>query len=503
MGAYGGRVSVREGAADGPHVREPDPRRWRALSVCLVAGFMALLDVSIVNVALPSIRHGLHASETDLQWILSGYALSFGLLLVPAGRLGDVRGRRSVFVVGLALFTLASAACGLAPGPGWLSAARLVQGFAGGLVIPQSAGFIQELFAGAERGKAFGLLGATIGISTAVGPLLGGLLIALGGATDGWRLVFFVNVPVGILAIALAFRFLPAGTKARRDESLDPVGVLLLGAGVLLILLPLVEERQWGGATKWLLIPAGIAVLGGFALWERAFARRGKDPMVDLTLFRRRSYTYGTLLGLLYFAGFTAIFFVITLFLQLGLGYSALIAGLTITPFALGSAVSSALGGRVVTRFGRPLIAGGLILVVAGLAATDVVTGLDDDGSVGWALVLPLLAAGIGSGLVIAPNSTLTLAEVPLRFAGSAAGVLQTGQRIGSAIGIALVGSVFFHRLAVSRGDWSSALRVALWLCVAIVVLALVLAILDIAGSRRGGPTRDVESRVADPRGVG
>jgi EmrB/QacA subfamily drug resistance transporter len=480
-----GRPPAGSGRPEG----EPDPRRWRALSVCLIAGFMALLDVSIVNVALPSIRQGLHASESDLQWILSGYALAFGLLLVPAGRLGDVRGRRTVFVVGLALFTLASAACGVAPGAGWLSAARILQGFAGGLVIPQSAGFIQELFRGAERGKAFGLLGATIGISTAVGPLLGGLLIALGGTDFGWRLVFFVNVPVGVLAIALAFRFLPAGSTERRRESLDPVGVVLLGLGVLLLLLPLVEERQWTSPLKWLLIPAGLLVIAGFVAWERFYARRGKDPMVEIDLFRVRSYTYGTVLGLLYFAGFTAIFFVITLFLQLGLHYSALEAGLAITPFALGSAAASALGGRVVTRAGRPLVAAGLLLVAAGLAVTDLVVGIDSGRSVGWAMAAPLLVAGVGSGLVIAPNQTLTLSEVPVRRAGSAAGVLQTGQRVGSAVGIAMVGSLFFNRLAATRGDWTAAVRAALWLCIGIVVLALVLALLDIAGERHRRPT--------------
>ena len=171
----------------------PDPRRWRGLAVCLVSGFMTLLDVSIVNVALPSIRAGLHASVSDLQWVLSGYALMFGLFLVPAGRLGDARGRRTVFLAGLSLFTLASALAGLSPGPGWLAGARLLQGAAGGLLNPQVAGFIQQLFRGAERGRAFGLLGATIGLSTAVGPLLGGAIIGVAGSPEGWRWVFYVN----------------------------------------------------------------------------------------------------------------------------------------------------------------------------------------------------------------------------------------------------------------------------------------------------------------------
>jgi EmrB/QacA subfamily drug resistance transporter len=457
---------------------EPDPRRWRALAVLLIAGFMGLLDVSIVNVALPSIRDSLGASESDLQWILSGYAVAFGLVLVSAGRLGDVRGRRNVFVIGLVLFSLSSAACGFAPEAVWLSAARLVQGVAAGLITPQTAGFIQELFRGAERGKAFGLLGATIGISTAVGPLLGGVLIALGGADWGWRLVFFVNLPVGIVALVLAFRFLPAAAARRRRESLDPVGIALLGIGVVLVLLPLVEERNWPGAEKWLLVPAGLVVLGCFAGWERAYARRGRAPMVDVGLLRTRSFSVGSTVALLYFAGFTAIFFVLTLFFQTGRGYSPLQAGLAITPFALGSAVSSALGGRVVVRLGRPLVAAGLLMVAAGLAATDVAVGLSDGADVGWLTAVPLLIAGVGSGLVISPNQTLTLSQVPIRYAGSAAGVLQTGQRIGSAVGIAAVGAMVFSRLDDS-GDWAGAVSAGLWLCVGIVVLALVLAVID------------------------
>jgi EmrB/QacA subfamily drug resistance transporter len=451
---------------------------------------MTLLDVSIVNVALPSIRDGLHASDSDLQWILSGYALTFGLVLVPAGRLGDVRGRRTVFMIGLVGFTLASVACGLAPGASWLTLARLVQGLAAGVLNPQIAGFIQELFQGAERGKAFGLLGAVIGISTAIGPLLGGALIALGGAEHGWRLIFFVNLPVGAVAVALAWRLLPARCgHERRRESLDPVGVVLLGVGVLLLLLPLVEEREWHGAGKWALIPAAFAVLASFVGWERRYERRGGDPTIDLSLFGIRSYTIGSSVALLYFAGFTAIFFVFTLFLQSGRGYSALLAGLAITPFALGSAVAAAIGGRLATRLGRPLVAAGLVLVAVGLAGTDVVINRVDGGSIGWATAGPLLVAGIGSGMVISPNQTLTLAEVPVRRAGSAAGVLQTGQRIGTAVGIAVVGSLFFSRLASTRGDWTAATVAGLRVCVAVILLALVLEGFDLLRGRRARRT--------------
>ncbi|WP_203938309.1 MFS transporter [Spirilliplanes yamanashiensis] len=445
---------------------------------------MSLLDVSIVNVALPSIEGGLGLDEAGLQWVVSGYALAFGLLLVPAGRLGDARGRRGMFVAGLALFTGASALAGLAPGPGWLIAARLLQGAGAGIINPQVSGLIQQLYRPEERGRPFGLLGAVIGVSTAVGPLLGGALIAGFGAEAGWRWVFFINLPIGVAAIVLGWRWIPAGEPARRREPLDPVGVALLGAAVLLLLLPLVQERQWTSPAKWLLVPAGLAVFAVFAAWERRYGRT-RAPLVDLALFRRRSYALGSLLALCYFAGFTAIFFVLTIYLQTGLGYSALLAGLAVTPFAAGSAVASAAGGRLVNAHGRRLVAAGLATVLAGLAGTVLALHLAPGRGAGWAMALPLLVAGLGSGLVISPNVTLTLAEVPVERAGSAGGVLQTGQRIGTAVGIAGVGAVFFNRLAASGGDWSAAVRPALLVTVGFVAVALAAAVADIRADRR------------------
>jgi MFS family permease len=487
---------------------------WPAFSVCLVAAFMTLLDVSIVNVALPSIRTGLNASQTQLQWIVSGYALAFGLVLVPSGRLGDVRGRRPVFVASLVLFTLASAGCGLAPTAAWLVAARLAQGVAGGILNPQVSGFVQELFQGPERGRAFGFQGAIIGISTAIGPLAGGTLINMFGTEHGWRAVFFVNVPIGLVAIVLAQRLLPRPSDERHRESLDPVGVLLLGAGVLLVLLPLVELGSSGSggsgsggssssgssssgsnglsaAWRWPMLGAAVVLLVGFVLWERRFARTGRAPMIDLTLFRRLSYAFGVAVGLVYFAGFTAIFFVFALYLQSGLGYGALESGLAITPFAAGSAIAAFAAGRVVNRFGRPLVAGGLAVVAIGLAVTAYVVHRQGGRDVGLATALPLLVAGLGSGAVISPNVTLTLSEVPVRQAGAAGGVLQTFQRIGAAVGIAAVGTIFFSRLASSaqtghgRPDWTGSLVLAFSLCAIAVTAAMVVALADVVHGRR------------------
>ncbi|MFC5831222.1 MFS transporter [Nonomuraea insulae] len=452
--------------------------RKRALAVCLVSAFMTGLDVSIVNVALPSIREGLHATEDGLQWTLSGYALTFGLLLVPAGRLGDARSRRKIFMVGVVGFTLSSAFCGLAWDMNVLIVSRLIQGMAAGMLNPQVSGLIQQMFQGYERGRAFGALGATIGVSTAAGPLIGGALVTVFGPEQGWRWVFLVNVPIGMVLLPLAWKLLPRPQPVhRRGESMDPVGVLLLGIGVAGLLLPFIQRHQWEGTAKWLLVPAALVVLGGFVTWERFYRR---EPLVNLALFRKRSYSLGAAIALFYFSGFTGIFFIFTLYLQNGHGYSPLLAGLSITPFAVGSASAAMLGGHLVTRMGRRLVAIGLTMVIIGLLATMAATLLVPGQAVGWATALPLLLAGMGSGLVISPNQAITLSEVPPEGGGSAAGVLQTGQRLGSAFGIAAAGTTFFGSLGEG---WATAFRHGLIVVIVSILIALSAAVYDLIRS--------------------
>ncbi|WIB26010.1 MFS transporter [Curtobacterium sp. MCSS17_015] len=468
---------------------QPDPNRWKALVICLLGGGIVLLDVSIVNVALQSISTGLPGTTPEaVQWILSGYALSFGLLLVPGGRLGDATGRRRMFVIGVGLFTLASALCGFAPNGIVLVVARLLQGLAGGLLTPQVTALIQQLFRGKERGTAFGLFGATVGIATAIGPLIGGLLITAFGTENGWRFVFFVNLPVGLVTILLAFRYLPAPKRDERGKKhdFDPVGIVLLGAAVVALLLPFVQSQEWKGNAKWWLIVVAVVFGVLFVLWERHYGRT-KEPVVDLRLFRRRSFSLGVGLATVYFAGFTPLFFVLTLALQSGLHYSALMAGLASIPFAIGSGIASTVGGRVVHRFGRQLIVIGTILVLIGLGAVVWVVANHFESDLGWWLVLPLLVAGIGSGLTISPNQTLTLSEVPVEQGGSAGGLIQVGARVGSAIGIAAVGSVFYSTLADSRGDYAQGLPLGLAVSLGFVAVALVAGIVDVVVGKRHG----------------
>ncbi|HWD06192.1 MAG TPA: MFS transporter [Amycolatopsis sp.] len=465
---------------------EPDPRRWRALWICLIAGFMTLLDVSIVNVALPSMERGIGATPADVSWVVSGYALTFGLALVPAGRLGDDYGRRRMFLLGLALFVVTSALCGAAQNATWLVVARLAQGVAGGLLSPQVIGMMQQLFRGRERGKAFGAFGAVVGLSTAIGPVLGGLLIQGFGVEEGWRYVFYVNLPIGVLAILFGLRLLPKDVHDGRKNAPDLLGTLLLGLAVVAVMLPLVQEEEQTTRPQWWLMGVAAGLLLVFVLWERLLGKRGKHPLVNLKLLGLRSYSMGSTLGLVYFAGFTGIFLVLTLFFQQGLGFTALESGASMLAFAVGSAISPAIGGRFVHRFGRPMVVLGNLLAALGLAGTAWLVR-DYTGSaaeLAYLVAGPLFVAGFGSGLVVAPNQTLALEDVPPAEGGTAAGVLQTAQRIGSAIGTAIGGSLFFGQLTRSHGDYQGATALGLIGSTALVALSLLVGLADVVSAR-------------------
>ena len=464
---------------------EPDPRRWRALWVTLVAGFMSLLDVSIVSVALPSMRSGLDTSPAAVQWVVSGYALTFGLMLVPAGRLGDAYGRRRLFLVGLAGFVLSSAAAGVAPGVETLVAARLVQGLAAGCLAPQNSALIQQLFRGAERGRAFGLFGATIGVSTAAGPVVGGLILALAGEETGWRWVFYVNVPIGALAFVLALRLLPRAARGARGH-IDLVGVALLGAGALALLFPLVQAEAGGLSRFWWSFPIGVALLVGFARWEQHVVGRGGQPVFDPRLVTRtRGYAAGASLGTVYFLGFSGIWLVLALFFQTGLDYTPLQSGLSVTPFALGSASTAVLAGRLVERYGRALTVVGLAGVAVGLAGAATILLLVPPESAGWAVAPALLLGGLGGGFVISPNITMTLRNVPVEMAGAAGGGLQTAQRFGASIGTAALPGLFYVVLSSAGDDYSVAAAAGLAVALVTTLAALVLAVLDYRRDRR------------------
>jgi EmrB/QacA subfamily drug resistance transporter len=465
-----------------------DPRRWRALAVTQMAAFMVLLDVSIVNVALPSIERGLAMPAATVQWVVSGYALTLGLTLVPAGRLGDALGRRRMFLIALAAFVVTSALTGAAPSTGLLIAARLLQGVAGGMLIPQNSGLIQELFRGAERGRAFGILGATIGLATASGPVIGGLILALVPGPDDWRWVFYVNVPIGLVALVLAARLVPATTGGWRGVDLDLLGSLLLGGGVLSLLVPLVAAGSEDLNRLWWLWGVAALLLAMFCWWEVHTVRQRRQPLLNPRLARTSGYAAGAGIGLVYFIGFTGIWLVLALFLQNGLGYSPLRSGLTVTPFALGVAASAIIAGRLVYRRGRWLTVYGLTAMMVGLIATALVLRHTTGDAAAWAIVTPLLVAGLGGGMVTSPNMTLTLQHVPVEMAGAAGGAVQTAQRIGAAIGTATLATIFYHMLTSTGHDYSTAVSDTLLAASGFMLLALLMALTEVM-RRRHRPT--------------
>jgi EmrB/QacA subfamily drug resistance transporter len=454
----------------------PDPRRWRILTVSLLVGFMSLLDVTIVNVAVPSIRAGLETSAATIQWVVSGYALTFGLTLVAGGRLGDVYGRRRLMALGLVGFVVSSAAVGLSPSGAAIVAARLAQGACAGLLTPQNSGLIQDLFVGEERGRAFGLFGFTVSVAAASGPLAGGAIIGMLGEEQGWRWLFLLNVPIGLVALVLVWRLVPGRPDhgGEHDLGIDVVGALLLGAVVLAVLFPLVSLES--GASLPLLVLLAAPPLGwAFVKWERRTVARGRPPLLDVALLRRTpGYANGLAVGTLYFTGFTGIFLVLSVHLQEGVGLSPLQAGLLLTPFAAAGAVTSLVAGRLVTRIGRRVTVVAISVMMTGTAIATVVVGLDA-GDLWWTLAPAMFLAGAGGGGVISPNFTLTLQDVPTRMGGAAGGALQTGQRIGSALGAALLMTVYYGVLQSAPAD--TAIRVALVTALVVLSVALVTAV--------------------------
>lgn len=481
-------------AESAPAPEGQDPRRWHALWVTLVVGFMTLLDVSIVSVALPSLQSDLGASPATVQWVVSGYALTFGLALVPAGRLGDAYGRRRMFLIGLVAFVLCSAAAGAAPSAELLVAARLAQGLAAGCLAPQNSALIQQLFRGAERGRAFGFFGATVGISTAIGPVLGGLILALASGPGGWRWIFYVNVPIGVLAFVLAVRLIPRRPPGEAHCRIDVPGVLLLAAGAFAVLLPLVQAESGGLARLWWCFPIGIVLLVAFVRWQQRVVRRGGEPVFDPRLVTRtRGYVPGVALGTVYFLGFSGIWLTFALFFQTGLGWSPLQSGLAVTPFAVGSASAAVVAGRLVERFGRALTVAGLSGVVLGLSGTAIVIATVPPEVTGWAIAPTLLLGGIGGGFVISPNITLALRDVPVAMAGSAGGALQTFQRFGGAIGTAALPALFYLVLGATDQRYPLAAAAALSVAVLASLAALVIGAFDWRHDRREARATDRE----------
>ncbi|MFJ9368132.1 MFS transporter [Nocardia sp. NPDC101769] len=425
-----------------------DPRRWIAFAVVLAAGFMDLLDVTIVNVAVPSIQKDLGAAYSQIEWIIAAYVLSFAAVLITGGRLGDIYGRKRLFLLGMAGFTVASLACGLASSPTLLIGSRFVQGAMAGLMVPQILAIIRVTFPKDERAKAIAVYSGVGGSASAVGLSLGGLLVQWNLFDLGWRPIFLVNVPVGLIALAAA-TLVMRDSRSAHAPRLDIVGMVLAISAVLLLVYPLTEGRRldWPAWT-FVVMGASAVAFAAFVAYERWRSRNGGSPLIDLDLFRSRPFTVGLASWLLFWIGFGGFFLIWTLFMQAGLGWSPMRAGLTSVFFAVGAGIGAGVSVSVLApRFGKwVLLAGGLV-TAGGFALYGAMAAHYESDFASWQMVLPLIVTGIGFGIVVAPTIDMLLGQIPDREAGAASGLLNTGQQLGMALGVALVGILFFAQL--------------------------------------------------------
>lgn len=426
----------------------PDSRRWIAFAVVLAAGFMDLLDVTIVNVALPSLQTDLQAQYSQLAWVVAAYVVSFAAVLITGGRLGDIYGRKRIFLIGMAGFTLASLACGVSTSPSMLIGSRFVQGVFAALMVPQILATIRVTFPKEERGKAIALYGGVSGSASAVGLSLGGLLVQADLLGLSWRPIFLVNVPVGIIALVVAAAVMRDSRSAAAPR-LDVPGMVLAITAVLLLVYPLTEGRRlhWPAWT-FLMMAAAAVVFGAFIAYERWRTRKSGSPLIELALFRSRPFAVGLVAWMLFWIGFGGFFLVWTLFMQEGLGWTPMRAGLTAVFFAVGAGMGAGLSANTLApKFGRRVLVGGGLVTIAGLSLYSVMTAHYEGAFASWQMIFPLIVTGLGFGAVLAPTIDLLLGQVPADEAGSASGVLSAAQQLGLALGVALVGVVFFTQL--------------------------------------------------------
>jgi EmrB/QacA subfamily drug resistance transporter len=440
-------------------VKKYSANPWAVLLVVSLGFFMTLLDLTIVNIAIPDMITRLHASLDDILWVINAYALVLAVLVITAGRLGDLIGPRPMFAAGIAVFTVASAACGFAPSPGWLIGFRAVQGLGAAMLMPQTLTIITNTFPAERRGAAFGVWGAVAGVATIAGPTLGGLLVT---ALD-WRWIFFVNLPVGVIVLVLTFVIIP-DLKIGRRHRLDIPGVVLASAALLAICYGLVEGQKynWGTITGFISIPLilglGVLLLIAFLLVQRM--TQGQEPLVPFALFRDRNYTVTNWVSGVLAIGMMGIFLPLTIYLQSVLGFSALKAGLAMAPASLVSLFVAPVAGRMTDKIGgKYILMSGLTLFGVGMGWIALIA----TPSTNWpSLLAPLIVAGLGLGCIFAPLITVAMRNIDPRMAGAASGVLNTVRQVGLVIGTAAVGALLQNRLVSAMTSQANARSAAL-----------------------------------------
>lgn len=450
----------------------PLGRAWLVLVVVVIAELMDLIDTSVANLAGPSIRADLGGGPMTLQWVLSAYTAAFALGLVTSGRLGDLLGRRRLFLLGMAGFTLASLACGLAPDPAFLIVARVCQGLFGSVMIPQGMALVTIVFPPEHLRRALMPFGPIMGLATVAGPILAGWLLHLDLFGSQWRSIFLINVPFGVLAAALGWCVLPRHSGEDRGARLDLVGVGLLTAGSALLIVPLIQGRDLGWPTwTYAMIAAALVAFGLFAVSER----RSSHPVITPSLFGRRGFVVGLLIVGGSYAALSAFVLVVNLLLQSGLGWSPLRTGFALIPWAVGTAAATLLSGAVLAeRWGRANLQVGLSIAAAGLLALWWSTAHWGDAITVWRLAPALFVIGVGSGLLFVPLFDFILGDATTDEVGSGAGVLNAAQQFANAIGVAALGTVFFARAgAPATPSYIAAAELVFAVCAALYALAL------------------------------
>ena len=453
-------------------MRKWQGNEWAVLVTLSLGFFMTLLDLTIVNIAIPDMRRGLHASLPEIGWVINAYIIVLAVLMITSGRLGDLRGRRTLFIAGVAVFTLASAASGIAQNAGELIAARGVQGLGAAMLLPQTMAIIIAIFPGHRRGAALGVWGGVAGLATIAGPTVGGVLVTW----LGWRWIFFVNIPVGVITMLLALVIIPEVRGGRR-QPLDLPGVLIASAALIAVTYGLIEGQSYNWGTVWsfisipLIIGVGVALLVVFVLVQAR--RQDREPLLPFSLFRDRNYALMSAGNAIISIGFIAMALPLTIYLQSVLGFSPIKAGLTMAPASLVSGFTAPFAGRLADRGGKYLLMSGFLLFAAGLAVTVEVAGPTSH----WYDLLPgYLIIGLGIGCTMSPMQTIATRNVDPRMAGAASGVLNTVRQTGSALGSAVVLAVLQNRVA-AHDTFVTAMRAAIAAPAAVLVLAAVLCL--------------------------
>jgi EmrB/QacA subfamily drug resistance transporter len=498
----------------GPHApagrrhKGAEARRWLVLATVVLGNMMAALDTFIVNVAIPSIRHDLHASPGDAELVVTIYALVYAALLITGGRLGDIFGRARTYIIGMAVFTAASTISGAAPNSAVLIAARALQAAGAALMVPQCYAVVQQAFPPAERVRAIAALtmGGSLGVIFA--QLLGGSLIGLDVLGMGWRIVFYVNVPLGVLGIVTAAWWLPR-TRPGRSVSLDLPSVAMVTAALLLLVVPLAEGRDLGWPA-WLLAMMGASVLVGAAAvrYQHVQAGRGRVPLFDLSLFRARTYAVGAALAALNQITNAGLFFILAVYLQTGRGLSPAMAGLAFAPLGVGYTMVAPFASRLYHRYGRAIIATGYLAVAVAIASAIVVLSVAGPSGPAFDIVPSIFAIGAGQAFVNSPLYATALSSVPQGQEGAAAGVISTFQQTGASIGVAVEGLVFFSTLGAAAGAvhvgaalGGAALRNALWLNVVVDLVGVAVVVRFLPSWRPTHAVADDPALAGDPGG--